>query len=263
MSPSGQLTGSSQAALFLPAAVLPENRFIEGENLHLNRLYSRADRAVTSSRTELKRIFAEHGLDRQKLMRTQQAIDAQSKTGSSPTPTEFWESTALPQSERLRSAAMNQLRLCQDELAAALEQLSHSLRQWPIAGVADETVSGSQSFHDHDLHRRSLHCALRQVAIRFRTVLPDSQIDELGRWWQARLYRSALAATLPKSILSSMSELAASARDFEMELLDQPPWSHGDRLLLAFETTHRELRQAITSVEHDLAFGVMSLSAGQ
>jgi hypothetical protein len=66
-------------------------------------------------------------------------------------------------------------------------------------------------------------------------------IDELGRWWQRRLRRAATLRALPLIALRAPSQAELVIANVEMSLLDRAPWSHGDRLLSAFETAHAEV----------------------
>ena len=73
-------------------------------------------------------------------------------------------------------------------------------------------------------------------------AIPSSDpINRLGVWWQRRLRRTATMSALPQLLVAGSGADALIGRR-EMELLDRPPWSHGDRLLSAFELAHSEIK---------------------
>ncbi len=240
-------------------AVLGPDDFQPGQSLYLDRLYTRTDRIVATARFDLENIFATYGLSKDQLLAAQRTISDQAKKNTEPNLTQFWESTAKPTSERLQNVASTRINQCRADLASALEQLALTLEHWPLVDQSHTTPYAAELYH-RDLFRKSLHGALQQVLNRFRSVVPDSKIDDLGLWWQTRLHRSALATTFGKSMLVATSQFMANARDYEMQLLNTPPWSHGDRLLFAFEVADREIGKALISAEQDLALTVLTLA---
>lgn len=106
---------------------------------------------------------------------------------------------------------------------------------WPRA---QKLVDETQRVIDREL------AALADPAVRalLEQALPTTAgIDELGRWWQRRLRRAALVRALPSIAAQPPRSAGLVTSDHEMRLLDSPPWSHGDRLLSAFEVAHREI----------------------
>ncbi len=147
----------------------------------------------------------EHGLDRRELMAYQRAVHALRRTGQAPSPDEFWATTAQPRARRLLDAAR----------AVIDTELAPLVRTRALVSAVD-------------------------VA----TALPSTlEIDELGQWWQRRLRRAATLRALPDVAARLPGAAELTIAHHEMWLLDQPPWSHGDRLLSAFELAHAEIRR--------------------
>ena len=93
-------------------------------------------------------------------------------------------------------------------------------------------------------------------------IPPPDPINELGEWWQRRLHRGALVRSLPRLLLSGVeAELVVGTA--ELALLDGPPWSHGDRLLSAFELAHSEIRSQTRLLADDLTNRIVERGAGR
>ncbi|MEZ5408834.1 MAG: hypothetical protein R2761_12465 [Acidimicrobiales bacterium] len=156
-------------------------------------------------REALDRVCREHGLSRRELMAYQRAVHALQRVGQAPTPDEFWAATAQPRAQRLLDAA-------RAAIDAELEPLARSGARVSAGDVA--------------------------------AALPSTaDIDELGQWWQRRLRRAATLRALPDVAARLPGAAELTIAHHEMGLLDQPPWSHGDRLLSAFELAHAEIRR--------------------
>ncbi len=151
------------------------------------------------------RVCREHGLQRRELMAYQRAVHALTRAGRAPTPDEFWAATAQPRAQRLLDAAR----------AAIDTELAPLARAGALVSAGDVAAA-----------------------------LPSTtEIDELGQWWQRRLRRAATLRALPDVAAGRPGAAEVTIAHHEMWLLDQPPWSHGDRLLSAFELAHAELRR--------------------
>lgn len=161
--------------------------------------------SLTGLRQALDQVRREHGLGRRELMAYQRAVHALRRAGQAPTPDEFWAATAQPRAQRLADAA-------RAAIDAELEPLARSGALVSASDVA--------------------------------TALPSTQdIDGLGQWWQRRLRRAATLRALPDVAARLPDAAELTIAHHEMWLLDQPPWSHGDRLLSAFELAHAEIRR--------------------
>jgi hypothetical protein len=73
-------------------------------------------------------------------------------------------------------------------------------------------------------------------------ALDPAPLDEIGDRFQRRLRRSASASLLPRSFLISPSETERIVDRLELELLDVAPYAHCDKLLVAFELAHADVR---------------------
>lgn len=156
-------------------------------------------------REAMGRVGREHGLDRRELMAYQRAVHALRRSGQAPTPDEFWAATAQPRARRLLDAARG----------AIDTELAPLARSGALVSAADVAAA-----------------------------LPSTEeIDELGRWWQRRLRRAATLRALPDVAAGRPGAAELTIAHHEMWLLDQPPWSHGDRLLSAFELAYAEIRR--------------------
>jgi len=161
-------------------------------------------------RKRLSEVNADHGLDRRQLLQTQRAVASLVRSGVVPPANEFWETTALPRAQQLVQRSRT---VVDEELALLADQVDVQRFQWE---VDIDLFLGSVPGHD--------------------------DIDELGRWWQRRLRRVATMRALPLVLARKPSETELAVSHMEMALLDQAPWSHGDRLLSAFEVARREIR---------------------
>ena len=153
---------------------------------------------------QLQIVWASHGLSRGELMAAQRAIRRLDQLGQAPSADAYFATTARPRAQLLVR-----------EARAAIDV---HLPCW--AGQV----------------RRPAGPASLTLAIPSR-----AGIDELGRWWQRRLRRAAVVRALPRLVGQLPADLERTIAHYEMALLDRPPWSHGDRLLSAFEQAHGEI----------------------
>ena len=161
------------------------------------------DEILERLRLCLHAVRTTHDLGRKEMRVTERAIRQLDQHGMATTANEFWEATALPRAQLL---------------------VNESKR------VIDRELTVLARLHGDTPH---------EVAI---AALPSTAgINDLGSWWQRRLRRAAMM----RSILAIATNTPARAEfliaNKEMALLDQAPWSHGDRLLSAFELAHGEI----------------------
>jgi hypothetical protein len=169
----------------------------------------------------LEAVYTVHGLSRRELLGVHRGIAKLQRAGAAPSANEFWETTALPRARALTYVARAALDSELAEIGAALELAGNRL---VVADQRLEPISAS------DLARPLL------------AALPSGDaIDRLGRWWQRRLRRAATVRALPSIALRVPAQAELAIASAEMQLLDRPPWSHGDRLLSAFEIAHAEI----------------------
>lgn len=200
------------------------------------------DRAVEETTIRLKldlgEVIATHGLSKSELMMTHRAVGRLARSGLAPTLDDFWAATALPRAAPLLEDARRVIDHELDRLAENADR--HQDRSADSGGMYTQPliVLGSAA-------RRSAPIAVvEEVERRLAAALPSNgPLDDLGLWWLRRLRRAALVRALP----ALLGDVPAAARmaiaNREMQLLLRPPWSHGDRLLSAFELAHADLRR--------------------
>lgn len=170
----------------------------------------------------LARVWAERGLTRRQLITVQRTVRHQARSGGAPTPEELWLTTARPLAERYATEA----RLVLDQ-----EVPAWLLSVWPpgpdrAGGVLRPDVPGREA-----------------GAVLTRALADSTGLDQLGRWWQRRLRWAAIGHHLPALAVAPTRDLERLANRAELTVLDQVPWSHGDRLLTAYELALADLYQ--------------------
>ncbi|MEM8922581.1 MAG: hypothetical protein AAGD35_03695 [Actinomycetota bacterium] len=173
---------------------------------------------VERLRSRLRTTVAAHGLSRRELIDVQRGVMRLQHIGLAPSGDDFWYSTALPRSrtfiERVRT-------VIDDELGVLIADVGYS---WATTAI------------DGRPHGDVLEGVL--------PILPRSaDLDELGWWWQRRLRRAAIRTAIPRLLRARTGDLSLVLARAEMQLLDQPPWAHGDRLLSAFELAYAEIER--------------------
>jgi hypothetical protein len=153
----------------------------------------------------LEALYAVHGLNRHELIAVQRGIVKLQRAGVAPSANEFWEMTALPRAQVLTVVAT----------AALDRELAAILPVSPRDPCLTESLAAALAMCD--------------------------PVDELGRWWQRRLRRAAMLRALPQVMWRAPGQAELTVARIEMELLDRAPWSHGDRLLSAFEVAHADV----------------------
>lgn len=164
----------------------------------------------------LDAVHRAHDLGRDELVATERGIGRLAQQSMAPPANEFWETTAVPRAHRLVT-----------EAGIVINRALLSLAQHRCSLCSDR------------------HCSDRHWAVAEADVLAvisrAEQIDELGRWWQRRLRRTATLRSIPTVLTRVPAQVELTISTMEMDLLDRAPWSHSDRLLSAFELAHGEL----------------------
>lgn len=214
----------------------------------LRRITHTADRL----RNELEAIFSSHGLDRRQLLAVQGGLVRLQRRGTAPTANDFWMATARPRADLLTQLAKATINAELTALVAgenstfectilAADAASSSVVTNGTAGTANCTavvraVSRRPRAIVDDRHEQAVAALLAAIPAR------DS-LDELGRWWQRRLRRAATIRAFPTLAGTAAKGAELVVSQFEMQLLDESPWSHGDRLLSAFELAESDIRR--------------------
>ena len=86
---------------------------------------------------------------------------------------------------------------------------------------------------------RDLHDQLLRLA----TVTIDrGPLDHLGTRFERRVRRAATMRLGARTFLLTPAETEQTIDRIELELLEQPPYSYCDKLLVAFELAHADVR---------------------
>ena len=206
------------------------------------RLADRLDRRLVA-------IGERHDLDRRNLLVAHREIERLARVGRLPTPNDYWHRWAVPRAAILVDASVaaivdeaHRLARALDAFLAARGQGVHLAeppgchRDRGDAGAAAGPAGGALRDQGPD----GVAVASLAIATLGRAVPTPAAIDHLGAWWHRRLRRCAAFRALPELVAGAEPDLAIGRA--EMALLDRPPWSHGDRLLSAFELAHAEIR---------------------
>lgn len=179
----------------------------------------------------LQTAFERYDLGRDELMAAQRQVRVLRRAGLVPSPADYWEGTAVPRAEILVEASV-------DVVDEELDLLGEAIDRFLVAtsrSTLEPWINGADG-----------RAAIQRTGVaaidRFLAAIPQAQaIDDLGEWWQRRLQRRAIVQSLPR-LLVSRATVEAVIGERELALLDAAPWSHGDRLLSAFELGHAEIR---------------------
>lgn len=197
----------------------------------LQALAESARTSTTRLQTKLRQATDDHGIDRQELLTAQRDIVRLERAGAVPSPTEYWQRSALPRASAMIEQAMTAIVDEGEDLGRTLDRFIVDVEESPLQTWAT-TQSG----------RGTIHQVTSQAIDQLLDAVPAPDgIHSLGEWWQRRLRMRAIRQTMPRLLLSR-GNIDAVIGKAEMALLDQPPWCHGDRLLSAFELAYAEIR---------------------
>lgn len=192
------------------------------------RLTGRADVATTRANERLETVRRSYELDDRALLQTQREVGRQVAEGLAPSTTEFWESVASPMAERLSDAAKAVVDEEVDELSEAAIRFRRSVR------LLDMPTPATYLRADADL---------RLALARIEDMSFDpTPLNDIGERFQRRVRRTASLRLWPRSLLISPSETERLVDRAEIELLDHAPYAHCDKLLVAFELAHADVR---------------------
>ncbi len=150
--------------------------------------------------------------------------------GSQPTPTEYWETTAEPMAAMMVNTAVASI---DDELAnvdEAIDKFTESVRIINRTGKVHVSAAQVRQILEAELSRLD-ECA------------PSTDgINDLANRWSAQLRRAAWRRQIPLLLFRSTAEANSIIGQAQVELVEQAPWAHTDRLLSAFELGHADIR---------------------
>ncbi len=192
------------------------------------RLTDRTDVCLRRTAERLETVRLSHEIDERTLLRTHREVGRQAASGLAPSTAEFWRSTANPLAERLSDAAKL---VIDDEMDAFADSTVRFRRSVRLLGSGDPVTIDRA---EHDLHDQLL---------RLSTLAIDrGPLDDLGTRFERRIRRAATMRLGARTFLLSPSETERTIDRIELELLEQPPYSHCDKLLVAFELAHADVR---------------------
>ena len=205
------------------------------------RLGRAADDAAERLGARLRRAVELHDLDRRELMAAQRQVQRLRRAGVVSSPADYWDASAAPRARILVEAAVDAVTEETDRLGEAIDRFLTATRR----STLEPWINGADG---RAAIQRSGDAAIEHV---LAAVPPSDGIDRLGEWWQRKLQRRALLRAIPR-MLVSRSTVEVVVGEAEVTMLDSPPWSHGDRLLTAFELGHAEIRARAVELADDL-----------
>lgn len=226
----------------VPPAVIPDELAPA-----FDRFRHRVDTLTARLSEGLVEIHTTHGLTYGELLQTHRELRRLATENRAPSSNTFWNTTAYPRSQMLVTAARPLIRTADDAFADATERLGTSVE------LAMDQHAGLSAIAP-GLLRRMIDVGGTVVL----TAMPDrADLDLVGERWHRRLRRAAWRTVVPSRLAMSTAALEDRVDRIELELLDQLPWAHGDRLLSAFELAHVDvrtlLREAVTANAGDPA----------
>lgn len=203
----------------------------------------------------LREALAVHDLDRRELVAAQRDVTRLQRIGALPSPNEYWQRTALPRAALLIDSSMSAVVEEGHRLGEAIDGLLSAVDDYTRTPDQPTSAPNRPACDRPALDRAGVALA-EQAIVRLVDAVPSSRsIDALGCWWQRRLRRAAIVGSLPGLLTSKDADRMIGQA--EMALLDRPPWSHGDRLLSAFELAHGEIRTQTELVVEGLSSRVV------
>lgn len=217
----------------------------EDDHLHdaTSRLMSRTAVIETRLGQRLEAVRGAFDLAPRALLSSHRQVHELNRLGVAPSPIDYWSVTANPVGQALVHAATPVIEeelehfegaLNRFNLSVAVASKSRSAEPSSAAGPSQTTGLSTS------LQARSTRdeCCARIMAC----ALDAEPLNRLGRRWQGRLRRAAIRSALPQLLLASARDAEKLIAVAEVELLDQAPWAHDDRLLSAFELAHADVR---------------------
>ncbi len=206
-----------------------------------DRLRQRIDSSARRLTNRLRVIADAHDLRSGDLRRTQKELRRMRNEGSEPTPTEYWETTAEPMAAMMVNTAIAAI---DDELAKvdeAIDKFSESIRIINRSGRLHVSAAQVRTILEAELS------SLQECA-------PSTDgINDLANRWSTQLRRAAWRRQIPLLLFRSSAEADTIIGQAQVELVDESPWAHTDRLLSAFELGHADIRTHLFDQVAELA----------
>lgn len=203
-------------------SIIEDDRYRQAELL-LNRRVSASARRL-SERLEV--IRRQHDLTWTVLLDSHHEIQRMvNHDMSQPSIWHYWEESAHPQSTPLFEAATTAI---DEEIPHFSDAVTRFVQTTRRLSKLDGLVTTTSVDRALDSGRRA--------------GLDPTLLNEIGQRWQKRLHRKAVRKAATRVIMQETSKAELLIMQAEMELLDTAPWAHMDRLLMAFELTHSDVR---------------------
>lgn len=190
-------------------------------------LLPQVETIVRRMTARLDNIRQAHDLDWRTLLASHREVAELDELGVAPTLGEFWATTASPATDLL----------VRESCAAIDDELIEFRRALQRFGQITLAASRDTGY-DPAIYEVGLATAVEQVS---RCSIDRDALDRLGTRWQAKLRRAARNAALPRTLFLPVKKSDVLVGQLEMQLLDQAPWAHDDRLLSAFELAHADV----------------------
>lgn len=148
----------------------------------------------------------------------------------------YWEQSAHPASLPLLNGGLAAVDSEIPHVANAISRFVQTARR---LGIATDSVL--QASIDRSLE------PLRSASF------ASEELNEIGQRWQKRLHRAAVRKSALRVLTSETRVADQHVMMAEMQLLDSAPWAHMDRLLMAFELAHSDVRNYLRDTTDKIA----------
>ncbi len=202
--------------------IVNDDRYRQAELL-LDRRVSEVAPRLTD---RLEMVRHRYDLSWSSLLQTQRCIEQAVGNGTEqPSLWLYWEETAYPRSVPLLEHALEVINQEMTVLGDAVSRFTLTARR--LEGIEPAIMVDS------------IERALTEVR---RVGIDPSTLNEIGQRWQKRLRRAAIRRAAVRILTKETREANLHIMQAEMELLASAPWAHLDRLLMAFELAHSDIR---------------------
>jgi hypothetical protein len=203
-------------------SIVEDDRYRQAELL----LDRRVSTSVERLDAHLEHIRQHHDLTWEQLLTSHREIKQMLRQqNNQPSIWLYWEEVAHPRSLPLFDAGMA-------AIDQELIQLRDAISRFRTTTSRMETVDSAITT---DSVRRVLDLA-------GQASIGEGELHAIGIRWQKRLRRAAVRQVAMRVVTSDTNNAESIVDQMELELLNSAPWAHMDRLLMAFELTHADIR---------------------
>ncbi len=203
-------------------SIVEDDRYRQAELL----LDRRVSTSVQHLNAKLERIRQHHDLTWEQLLTSHREIKQMlRRRDNQPSIWLYWEEVAHPRSLPLFDGGI-----------AAIEQELVQLRD---AVSRFRTTTSRMDTVDSAVIADSVR---RVLGLAGQASTGEGELHTIGERWQKRLRRTAVRQAAMRVMTSDTNDAETIVDQIELELLNSAPWAHMDRLLMAFELTHADIR---------------------